>query len=267
MLVVTVAVHFFFCRNIHAFTSEQLANLTSFFTTHMPANQDGKGEQSPFDKEPTLQSLATEIPLLKKAEGREIEKQPVCSSPTSSIPSSLGSWKMISQISSADKDVNKLPSKEISELSVAERNNIKDSQDSCNVEGNKSFPFTKLQSPEYKSFLRASSSENSSSESRNESTTVEPKTHKELKDKLRDLFKHIKEQARKGIDISLPSPPRLYSEISEPGGMSQWSEVTDVESVLNSHCFSSSSSELNKGKFDLSTSDLSFEIKFGEADS
>jgi hypothetical protein len=49
--------------------------------------------------------------------------------------------------------------------------------------------------------------------------------------------------------------------------MSQWSEVSDVESVQNSQCFSSRSAELNKGKFYFSTNDLSFESKFGEVDS
>jgi hypothetical protein len=252
MLSVTVVVHFFFCRDIQAFVLEQLMDLKSFFTTPMAANQDDKGKQLPFDKEFKLQSLATEISLLKKSEGRDVEKQPVCSSPTSSIPSSLGvypSWQMISRISSSShKDVNKLPSKEI-------------------FEDNKSFPFTKLKSPEFKSFLDASLSDSTILESRSESTTIEPKTHEELKDKLRDLFEKLKEQARRETGVSLPSPPRLYSEISEPGGMSQWTEVSDAESLPNSHCFSSSSAELNKGKFDISASDLSFEIKFGEVDS
>lgn len=257
-------------RNIQAFASEQLMNLKSYCTTHIAVNQRNRGKQSPFNKECKLHSLATEISLLpEKAEGREIEKQPVCSSPTSSVPSSRGvypSWQMISRISSSSlKDVNKLSSKEVPELSLAERNNIKDIQYSSEIEGNKSFPFTELKSPEFKSFLVTSLSENVTSESRSES--IEPKTCKELKDKLRDLFEKIKEQARRGTGILLPSPPHQYSEISEPGGMSQWSEVSDVESVQNSHCFSSSSTELNKGKFDFSTSDLSFEIKFGELDS
>lgn len=238
----------------------------------MAANQSSKGKQSPFNKESKLHSLATEIPLLlKRTEGREIEKQPVCSSPTSSVPSSLGvypSWQKISRISSSSlKDVNKLSSKEVLELPLAERNNNKDSQDSSDLEANKSFSFTELKSPEFKSFLVTSLSENITLESRSEVTTVEPKTCEELKDKLRDLFEKIKEQARRGTGIFLPSPPRHYSEISEPGGMSQWSEVSDVESVQNSHCFSSSSAELNKGKFDFSTTDLSSEIKFGELDS
>jgi hypothetical protein len=246
-------------------------DLKSFFTIPMAANQGDKGKQAPFDKESNLQSLATEISLLKKAEGIDVEKQPVCSSPTSSIPSSLGvypSWQMISRISSSShKDLNKLPSKEMFELSVATGNNIKDNQDSSDVEGNKSFPFTQLKSPEFKSFLETSLSENTTSKSRSGSTTIEPKTHEELKDKLRDLFEKLKEQARRETGISLPSPPHLYSEISEPGGMSQWSEVSDVESLPNSQCFSSSSAELNKGKFDINASDLSFEIKFGEVDS
>lgn len=262
----------FFFRDIQAFASEQLMNLKSYSTTHMAANENNKGNQSLFNKESKLHSQGTEIPLLlKKAEGREIEKQPVCSSPTSSVPSSLGvypSWQMISRISSSSlKDINKLSSKEVPELPLAEGNNIKDNQDSSDLEANKSFSFRELKSLEFKSFLVTSLSEDVTSESRSEVTTIEPKTCKELKDKLRDLFEKIKERAGRGTGIFLPSPPRHYSEISEPGGMSQWSEVSDVESVQNSHCFSSSSAELNKGKFDFSTSDLSLEIKFGDVDS
>jgi hypothetical protein len=141
--------------------------------------------------------------------------------------------------------VNKLSSEEVPELSLAERNNVKDIQDSSDLEGKKNFPFTELKSQEFKSFLVTSLSENVTSESRSESTMIEPKTCKELKDKLRDLFEKIKDQARRGTGILLPSPPHQYLEISEPGGMSQWSEVSEVESVQNSHCFSSSSAELN----------------------
>jgi hypothetical protein len=80
------------------------------------------------------------------------------------------------------------------------------------------------------------------------------------------MFEEIKKQTRIGIGVSLPSPPHQYSEISEPGGMSQWSEISDVESIQNSLCFSSSSAELTNGKFDFGTTDTSFENKF-EADS
>jgi hypothetical protein len=274
----TVAFCFFY-RNIQSFASEQLLNLKSFPSLHKTANETDKGdlhsgEQSLFNNDSELDSLTTEIGLFvektRTDRSREVEKQPVFSSPTSSIASSLGvypSWQNISRISSSSHkdDVNKLSSKEMLVPSPAKYNNMKESEDGSNVEGNRRFLFTEPKSPEFKSFLVDSLSENVAAESKSESGIVEPKTHKELKDELRNVFERIKKQTRMGSGVSLPSPPRQYSEISEPSGMSQWSEVLDVESVHNSLFVSASSADLNNGKLDFSTTDRSFQNK-SEAD-
>jgi hypothetical protein len=227
------------------------------------------GKQSPFSSDSEIDSLATEITLfLDKAEAGQGEgmKQPVCSSPTSSLLSSLGiypSWQRISQISSSHEDINKVSLKEMHVLSPAKKNNRKDDFD---VEGNGSFPLIKPESSEFKSFLLTSLSENVIAESRSELNTFEPKTCKELKDELRSLFEKIKKQTRMGTGIILPSPPHQYLEMSEPSGMSLWSEVSDVDTIQNSLFSPNSSIELNKRKSDSSSSDISSEIKC-EADS
>jgi hypothetical protein len=270
---------YFSCRDIQAFASEQLSNLKSFATIYKTANEIDEGglhtgKQFIYNNDSELDTLTTEITLfLEKAQtggGKEMEKQPVCSSPTSSVPSSLGiypSWQKISRISSSSHkdDVNKLSSKEVCVLPPTRKINLNESEDDSGIEGNRSFSFIKPKSPEFKSFLVDSLSENVAEESKSELSTIEPKTHKELKDELRSLFERIKKKTRMGTGVSLPSPPHHCAEISEPSGMSQWSEISDAESVQNSLFASTSSADLNKGKFDLSTSDTSFESKF-EAD-
>ncbi|XP_021927738.1 uncharacterized protein LOC110833626 isoform X2 [Zootermopsis nevadensis] len=253
--------------DIQAFTSEQLLNLKSFAAVHKTANEIDKGDldiekRSIISDDTEPDPLSTEIALsLEKAQrGREMEKQPVCSSPTSTITSSVGiypAWQNISRISLSHKDdVNKFSSREMFVLPPTRNNNnnMNESENDSGIEGNRSFSFIKPRSPEFKSFLVDSLSENVATESRSESSTIEPKTHEELKNKLRSLFERLKRQTKMGIGVSLPSPPRHCSEISEPSGMSQWSEVSDVVST--------SSVNLNKEKFGLSTSDTSFESKF-----
>jgi hypothetical protein len=240
---------------------------------HKAAHQTDSRQRSLFNNKPELDFLATEVSVcLRKpqtGEGEETKKQPIFSSPTSSGLSFVGicpSWKNISRISASDTDVNKLSSKEVFELSQTVNNNIKDSRHNSDLEGNRSFSLIKPGSPDFKSFHAALLSEDVTAEARRESSITEPKTCQELKDELRNMFDEIKKQARMGTDVSLPSPPRQYSEISEPGGMAQWSEISDAESIQNSLCFSSSSAEVNNGKFDPGNSDISFENKF-EADS
>jgi hypothetical protein len=261
------------CRDIQTFASEQLMNLKSFSTIHKAAHQTDSRNQLLFNNKPKLDSLATEVSLfLRKpqmGEGGETEKQPIFSSPTSSVSSSVGicpAWKNISRIAASDSDLNKLSSKEVFERSQTGKSNAKGSRHNSDLEGNRSFSLRKPGSPEFKSFLAASLSDDITAEARHESSITEPKTCKELKDELRNMFEEIKKQTRMGTGVSLPIPPHQYSEISEPVGMSQWSEISDVESIQNSLCFSSSSAELNNGKFDLGTSDISFENKL-EADS
>jgi hypothetical protein len=244
-------------------------NLKSFSTIHKDAHQTDSRKESLFNNKPQLDSLASEVSqFLRKpqmGQGREAEKQPICSSPTSNGPSPIEicpSWKNISRISPPDTDVNKLSSGDVVTFSQTRNNNIKDSGHNYDVEDNRSYPLMKSGSPEFKSFLAASLSEDATAELRHESSITEPKTCKDLKVELKNMFEEIKKQTRMGTGVSLPSPPHQYSEISEPGGMSQWSEISDAESVQNSLCFPSSSSELNNGKFDFGTSDASFEDKF-----
>jgi hypothetical protein len=278
-VIFTIVLYFSF-RDTQAFASEQLKS-ESYATVHNTANEINEEDlhtekQLLFNNDSELGSLTTDIKLfLEKAEtggGREMEKQPVCSSPTSSVPSSVGiypSWQKISRISSShEDDVNKLSSKEVLVLPPAKKNKMKEGEDDSYVEDNKSFPFGKHRSPEFKSFLVDSLLQNVAAESKSELSTIKPKTHKELTDELRNLFERIKKQIRMKTDISLPSlsPPRHWSEISEPSGMSQWSETSDVESVQNSLLVSTSSVDLNKGKYDLSTSNTSFESKLEGAE-
>jgi len=249
-------------------------NLKSFSTIQKAAHQTDSRKQSLFNNKPKLDVLATEVslrfrkPQTGEGEGEGTNKQPVFSSPTSSVASFLDicpSWKNISRIAASDTDVNKLSSNEVFELSETGNNNIKDGRHNSDLEGNRSFSLINPRSPEFKSFCAASLSEDVTAEARHESNITELKTCKELKDELRNKFNEIKKQARMGTGISLRSPPRQYSEISEPSGMHLWSEISDAESIQNSLCFSSSSAEVNNEKFDLGNSDLNFENKF-EAD-
>lgn len=267
-----LTVTFSSCRDIEAFASEQHMNLKSFSTIQKAAHQTDSRKQSLFNNKPKLHFLATEVSqCLRKpqtGEGEGTNKQPVFSSPTSSVASFVdicSSWKNISRIAAPDTDVNKLSSKEVFELSQTGNNNIKDGRHNSDLESNRSFSLINPGSPEFKSFCAASLSEDVTAEARHESIITELKTCKELKDELRNKFDKIKKQARMGTGVSLPNPPRQYSEVSEPRGMHQWSEISDAESIQNSLSLSSSSAEVNIGKFDLGNSDLSFENKF-EAD-
>jgi len=246
-------------------------NLKSFSTIQKATHQTDSRKQSLFNNKPKLDFLATEVSLsLRKpqtGEGEGTNKQPVFSSPTSSVASFVDicpSWKNISRIAASDTDVNKLSSKEVFELSQTGNNNIKDGRHNSDLEGNRSFSLINPGSPEFKSFCAASLSEDITAEARHESSITEPKTCKELKDKVSNKSDKMKKQIRMGTGVSLRSP-RLCSEISEPSRMHQWNEISDAESIQNSLCFSSSSAEVNNGKFDLGNSDLSFENKF-EAD-
>ena len=266
-----LTVTFSSCRDIEGFASEQKMNLKSFSTIQKAAHQTDSRKQSLFNNKPKLDFLATEVSqCLRKpqsGEGEGTSKQPVFSSPTSSVASFVdicSSWKNISRIAASDTDVNKLSSKEVFELSQTGNNNIKDGRHNSDLESNRSFSLINLGSPEFKSFC-AASSEDVTAEARHESSITELKTCKELKDELRNKFDEIKKQARMVSGVSLPNPLPQYSEVSEPSGMHQWSEISDAESIQNSLSFSSSSAEANNGKFDLGNIDLSFENKF-EAD-
>jgi hypothetical protein len=227
------------------------------------AHQTYSRIQSLFNNEPKLDFLATDASLcLRKPqthEGEETNTQPVFSSPMSSVASFVGicpSWKNISRIAASDTDVNKLSSEEVFELAQTGNNNTKGSRNISDLEGNRSFSMTNPGSPEFKSFCDGSLSEDVTEGARRESSITEPKTCKELKDELRNRFDEIKKQTRMLIDVSLPS---LFSEISEPSGMHQWSEISDAESIHNSLSFSSSSAEVNNGKFDLRNGENKFE--------
>jgi len=103
-------------------------NLKSFSTIQKATHQTDSRKQSLFNNKPKLDFLATEVSLsLRKpqtGEGEGANKQPVFSSPTSSVASFVDicpSWKNISRIAASDTDVNKLSSKEVFELSQTER--------------------------------------------------------------------------------------------------------------------------------------------------
>ncbi|PSN35544.1 hypothetical protein C0J52_27304 [Blattella germanica] len=192
-------------------------------------------------------------------------KRLVCSSPTSSALSSSGvesSWQKISRISSSsEKDMAlKKSSLEVLVLSPPRKGRMKESEDEIDIMGDhKSFPVMKSDSPEFKSFLLESWSETMKLNSNNQANTTEPKSCEDLKNELRDFFERIKKEASKGLDLSLPSPPHFYSQMSEPGGMSQWSDASEAESLQNSAFFSLSNNKLKKQCE--STTDASIENK------
>jgi hypothetical protein len=170
-----LTVTFSSCRRIETFASEQQMNLKSFSTIQKAPHQTDSRKLSHFNNKPKLDFPATEVSLcLRKpqtGEGEGTNKQPVFSSPTSSVASFVDicpSWKNISRIAASDTDVNKLSSKEVYELSQTGNNNIKDGRHNSDLEGKRSFSLMNPGSPEFKSFCAASLSEDVTAEARHE---------------------------------------------------------------------------------------------------
>ncbi|XP_069686374.1 uncharacterized protein [Periplaneta americana] len=263
-------------RDIQAFASEQMLNLKSLSSKYRNVIEKGhrsnhdqeKQSHSKTDSDPESQPAEVTVFFEKTQTGGgprpergvgEAEIQPVCSSPTSSSLEVYPSWQKISRISS-NKDTSKHSWSDVIVLSPTEKSKLKE-KNSSDSEHNKTLSLVRVSSPNFKSFIMDSLSENGLVETSSESSTTEPKSCQELKDELKGVFDKIKKQARMGIGLTLPSPPQKYTEISEPGGMSQWSEISD-DSVANSVFLSASNVDMNRAKLDFSASDVSTKKKF-----
>ena len=225
---------FIYFRDIQSFVSKQFLNIKSYVYSNNGAKaldeSFGPGKQPSALIDSDLESLGSFDKLLKN-EGRRNEKI-ICSSPTSSIPSSSGvnsSWEKISRISSSSKKSVKRSSPKVLVLSPP-KTSVKESDNEVVLGENcNSFPSTKPENKEFKSFLIESLSETDNSPSY-EVNLTDTKSCQDLKNQLQDFFDKMKRETRRGLEVSLPSPPNHFSDMSEPGGMSQCSEVSDVES-------------------------------------
>lgn len=213
--------------DINTLVAEQLSNIRSLSQRKGSPNNFGDIIEAFSQLHDTIDSANStfEPALLRREEfrnhlgdGEGSRSRPICSSPTSSVNSSLySSWHLMSDIM-ADNEPGKRDGQK-GLLTLPKDGTVKNSKDTI-----KSSP-TPVEPPVQ---------EKSEKDESDGKISVE-KSASELKAGLHDMFHQLKKQTSEAVNIALPSPPRIFNQGQETLGVSQWTELSASESTVLFH--------------------------------
>ncbi|KAK3908090.1 Coiled-coil alpha-helical rod protein 1 [Frankliniella fusca] len=220
--------------DINTLVAEQLSNIRSLSQKKGSRNDFGELLQAVSQLHDTIDSVNSTLePHLTReglknhmGEGEGSRSRPICSSPTSSINSSLyTSWHLMSDITAENEP--KLREHDRGFAILPKDTSVKELLE---IDKQSSAPTEKIK-------------ETTEKDGTSHKMSIE-KSAKELKAGLHDMFDQLKKQTSEAVNITLPSPPRTYSQGQETLGLSQWTELSASESTVLFH--SSEESDLDE---------------------
>ncbi|XP_034244596.1 uncharacterized protein LOC117647123 [Thrips palmi] len=213
--------------DVNTLVTEQLANIRNLTGRKGSSDDLGKMMQAVSRLYDTVDGAngalkqQCEQEAFKKhiGDGEGSRSRPICSSPTSSVNSSLySSWQMMSDITTDhNHPEEKVKSGERMVNFPIETVSLKGKDSGFNTA-----------TPVY-------NQETTSKASETDSTTKKENSAKELKAGLQDMFHLMKKQTSEAINITLPSPPKGFDKVPETLGLSQWTELSASESTVLFH--------------------------------
>lgn len=215
--------------NINALVAEQLTNIRSLSGKQYSPNELGQMMQAVSRLHETVDSI--NVPFEKDepknhiGDGEGSRSRPVCSSPTSSVNSSLySSWQLMSDITATDINEGEASEKIYKQLKYNVSKKDKDSGINS---------ATPIDAPNRESTSRTD----------DDITRKREQSASELKAGLHDMFQLLKKQTSDAVNIVLPSPPIAFDKLQETLGMSQWTELSASESTVVFHSSDESDSD------------------------